>query len=427
MKEKTIPKLFTRNFTFLILGQVSSLLGNYTLKFALSMYVLEQTGSASVFAGLLALALLPTIFLSPFGGILADRANRRNIMVTLDTLSGLSVLIAGFAMFFGGNILVIGVLLIILSVLGAFESPTVQACIPQMLSGDNILKGNAIVNQVASIATLITPFLGSMFYTAFGIQPVFYASVACFFVTALLECFIRLDYKKPDRKMGIRAIVKEDFSVSINFLRLEQPDILKLLLLAALVSLFVAGTAVVGFPYLVRTVLGLSAGHYGIAESLMGVASILGSLCVAMFAKNLRLRHLSIVLISFGFCLIPCGIAFLLPVDDFTCYLILLLMFCACQLGCSFFSTYAISIIQERTPQHLMGKVMSCVFTFSMCAQPVGQIVYGALFDRFSDSAYWILIPSGLIVCAIGMASTGFFAKFGKPTIKDQTVSLGNP
>ena len=75
-----MQKIFTRNFTFLILGQISSLFGNYTLKFALSMYVLEQTGSASVFAGMLSLALLPTIFLSPFGGILADRANRRNIM-----------------------------------------------------------------------------------------------------------------------------------------------------------------------------------------------------------------------------------------------------------------------------------------------------------------------------------------------------------
>lgn len=75
-------KLFTRNFTFLILGQVSSLIGNYTLKFALSMYVLEQTGSASIFATLLAIAMLPTILLSPFGGILADRANRRNIMVS---------------------------------------------------------------------------------------------------------------------------------------------------------------------------------------------------------------------------------------------------------------------------------------------------------------------------------------------------------
>ena len=240
------PKLFTRNFTFLILGQISSLIGNYTLKFALSMYVLEQTGSASIFAGLLALALLPTILLSPFGGILADRANRRNIMVALDTLSGLSVLIASFAMALGQDIFVIGALLIILSVLGAFESPTVQACVPQMLSGDNIVKGNAVVNRVASIASLITPFLGSVFYTAFGIRPVFYAAVVCFFVTALLECFIRLDYKKPEQKMGIGAIIKEDFSISIHFLRREQPGIMKLLLLAASVSLFVAGTYRVG-------------------------------------------------------------------------------------------------------------------------------------------------------------------------------------
>lgn len=279
-------KLFTRNFTFLILGQISSLVGNYTLRFALSMYVLEQTGSASIFAGLLALALLPTILLSPFGGILADRANRRNIMVTLDTLSGISVLLAGFAMALEQDIFVIGTLLIVLSVLAAFESPTVQACVPQMLSGDNIIKGNAVVNQVASIASLITPFLGSIFYAAFGLQPVFYATVICFFITALLECFIRLDYKKSEQNMSVGSIIKEDFTVSMRFLCKDQPGILKLLLLAAMVSLFVAGTAIVGFPYLVRTVLGLSAQHYGVAESAMGVASILGSLCVIGLAKS---------------------------------------------------------------------------------------------------------------------------------------------
>lgn len=408
MKEK----LFTRNFTFLILGQVSSLMGNYTLKFALSMYVLEQTGSASVFAGLLALAMLPTILLSPFGGILADRANRRNIMVALDALSGLAVLLAGLALPLERDILVIGILLVVLSVVGAFESPTVQACVPQMLSGDNIVKGNAAVNQVSSIASLITPFLGSVFYAAFGIRPVFYAAVVCFIITAFLECFIRLEYKKPDQKTGIAGVMKEDFSASMRFLCREQSDILKLLLLAAAVSLFVAGTAVVGFPYLVRTVLGLSAAHYGVAESAMGVASILGSLCVAIWAEKLRMRHLSGVFVAFGLCLIPCGIAFLLPASPFARYLILLVMFCACQLGCSFFSTYAISIIQSRTPEHLMGKVMSYVFTLSMCAQPAGQMLYGALFDRFSGRVYWVLIPSGVIVCVIGLASAGFFAEF---------------
>ena len=61
-------KLFTKNFTLLVLGQISSLFGNYILKLALSMYVLEVTGSAAIFAGILSLATIPTILLSPLGG-----------------------------------------------------------------------------------------------------------------------------------------------------------------------------------------------------------------------------------------------------------------------------------------------------------------------------------------------------------------------
>ena len=407
MKEK----LFNRNFTLLILGQVSSLIGNYTLRFALSMYVLEQTGSASVFAGLLSLALLPTILLSPFGGVLADRVNRRNIMAALDALSGTAVLLAGFAMTFGRDIFVIGVLLVILSVLGAFESPTVQACVPQMLSDGNIVKGNAVVSQTASAASLITPFTGSLFYTAFGLRAVFGGAVICFFVTAFLECFIQVDHKKAGSGMSLKRMLRKDFSAGFYFIRRERPEILKLLLLAALVSLFVAGTAVVGFPYLVRSVLGLSARYYGAAESVMGIGAILGSLCAAAWAGKFPACRLYGVFILFGICLIPCGIVFLIPSGTVACYLVLLAMFCVCQMGCSFFSTYAVTIIQRRTPRELMGKVMSYVFTLSMCAQPVGQIFFGALFDRFSDKAYWVLLPSGFIVCGIGILSSGFFRK----------------
>ena len=192
MKHKTEARstLFTRNFTLLVLGQVSSLLGNYTLKFALSMYVLERTGSASVFAGLLAAAMVPTILLSPVGGVLADRADRRRIMATLDALSGLAVLAAAAAMQAADHIAVIAALLFVLSILGAFESPTVQACVPQMLSGDDLLKGNAVVGQVQAVAGLVTPFLGSVFYAAFGLGPVFAAAVICFFVTVGFECVL---------------------------------------------------------------------------------------------------------------------------------------------------------------------------------------------------------------------------------------------
>lgn len=61
-------KLFTKNFTLLVLGQVSSLFGNYILRLALSIYVLEATGSAAVFAGILSIATIPAILLSPLGG-----------------------------------------------------------------------------------------------------------------------------------------------------------------------------------------------------------------------------------------------------------------------------------------------------------------------------------------------------------------------
>ena len=104
MKEK----LFTRNFTLLLVGQASSLLGNNTLKFALSMFVLEETGSATVFATILALAMVPTILLSPLGGILADRTNRKSIMVALDSLSGLAVLLACLLLSLGDRMLVVG-------------------------------------------------------------------------------------------------------------------------------------------------------------------------------------------------------------------------------------------------------------------------------------------------------------------------------
>lgn len=411
MKAMKKEKLFTRNFTLLILGQVSSLTGNYTLKFALSMYVLEQTGSASIFAGMLSAALLPTVLLSPFGGILADRANRKHIMVALDALSGLSVLAAGLLLPLGRELWVIGALLVLLSVLAAFESPTVQACVPQMVSPQNLVQGNAVVSQVSAVTSLVTPFLGSLFYTAFGIGPVFAAAVVCFWLTALLECMIHLEYQKPPRTAGIGAIVREDLALSAHFLRREQPDILKLLLLAALAGMFVSGTAVVGFPYLVRTVLGLSATYYGAAESAMGAAAILGSLCAGLLGKKLRVRDMAAIFLSFGLSLFPIGFSFLLPVERMARYGVLLFFFCVCQLGVCIFSTYAITLIQQRTPKQLMGKVMSCVFTLSMCAQPVGQMVYGALFDCFSDSVYWVLIPTGMLICLIAVASRGFLKR----------------
>lgn len=400
MKEK----LFTKNFTLLVLGQVSSLFGNYILRLALSMYVLELTGSAAVFAGLLSAATIPTILLSPFGGILADRADRRNIMVALDAMTGTAVLCAALLLSEQRALVVIGALLVLLSVLGAFETPTVQACIPSMLTGDNIIRGNAVVNQTASISYLTAPLLGGIFYSAFGIKPVMYASVLCFFVTALLECFIRLDYRPAGFGGNALAVAKADFLDSVRFIGKERRDILRILLLAALSRFFVMGVTLVGLPFLVRTVLGLDARYYGAAESVLAVAVIAGSMAAGVLAGKIQKGGLSAMLAAVGLCIVPAGLAFLLPAGTGVRYAVLVAAFCGMQIAISMFSIYAVSMIQQGTPEHLIGKVMAYTSAITMCAQPAGQMVYGFLFDGCKEAVWLVLIPTGVIVCGIGMA-----------------------
>ena len=396
-------KLFNRDFTLLALGQAFSLVGNYALKIALSMYVLELTGSAAVFAGMLALAMVPTILLSPFGGILADRCDRRKLMAAIDAVSGAVVLLSVPAVRYLGGTLPTGALLIVLSVLGAFESPTVQACVPQLLSGDNILRGNSVVNQIQALAGLVTPFLGSLMYAALGLETVLLAAGLCFLVTAVLECFIRLGPPPERESSGFAAAVREDFRDSLCFLRRDEPAVLRLLLLAACASFFAAGTAVVGFPHLVRNVLGLSVEHYGAAESAMGAAAVLGALAAGLAGMRLKKRELLIT--CFGLSLLLAGLAFLLLVSTLVRYLALTAAFCAGQLVCTMFSVLALSEIQQRTPEGLTGKVMALTITFSMCAQPLGQVAYGALFDWAGTAAQLVLLPTGTAACALGLAA----------------------
>ena len=402
-------KLFTKNFTLLILGQLTSLFGNFILKLALSMYVLEATGSAAIFAGILSAATIPTILLSPLGGILADRADRRNIMVALDALTGVSVLCAALFLSENNAIAVISTLLIILSILGAFETPTVQACIPTMLQGDNIMKGNAVVNQVASLSYLIAPMLGGVLYAMLGLKPVMYASVVCFFITALFECFIKLSYQRIQNQGGVLQIVKQDFLSSMQYITKEQTSISKMLLLTALSRFFVMGITIVGLPFLVRTVLGFNPKYYGAAESALAVATILGSIAAGVLAEKLKIHKLSVLLASMGIFIIPAGIVFLLSVNAIIKYGVTVVSFCGMQAVISIFSIFAVSLIQQRTPNHLIGKVMAYTSTVTLCVQPIGQIVYGFLFDRFYSAVYFVLIPTGIIVCIVGLSAMSFF------------------
>ncbi len=402
-------KLWSRSFTFLVLGQASSLFGNFILKLAMSMYILEATGSAAVFGGLLAVSTVPMVLLSPFGGILADRANRRNIMVGLDCLNGLTVVCAMLFFSQQGALTVIAATLIVLSVLGAFETPTVQACVPQMQSGDNIVKANAVISQVQAIAGLGAPILGSVLYAAFGLQRLLPVCAACFFLTAFFECFIRLPYTKQPAEGGILKMVKGDFSTSIRFITREQKGILRFLLVAAGLNFLLTGVGIVGMPYLVRTVMGLSATHYGVAESLMGFAAIVGALAAGVLATRVKTRNYYRLLIGIGVSLLPCGAVLLLSGAVPLQYGVLL--------GCSFVmqvlsmlvNVFVISLIQQKTPAEMLGKVMAYVGSLCMCAQPLGQVFYGFVLSPQPVTLFLIFILSGLGCCAVSLATKKTF------------------
>ena len=128
--------LFTRDFTLVVTGQIISLFGNAIIRFALPLYLLNQTGSSALFGTVTALAFIPSILLSPVGGIIADRINKRTIMVVLDFFTAL--IIAAFSLLLSSVdfvTLITVTLMLLYGIAGAYQ-PSVSASIPALVKPD---------------------------------------------------------------------------------------------------------------------------------------------------------------------------------------------------------------------------------------------------------------------------------------------------
>lgn len=435
--------LLGRDYILLVMGQGLSLFGSMMLRFAMSMWVLDETGSATVFASVLAAAIVPTILLSPFGGVLADRVNRRTIMVTLDAGSGLLVLAAAswFAVQDGGfSIIAVGALMVSLSVLSAFETPTVQAALPQLLRGSGeavIRRGMAVINQVQQLSSLLPSFIGGALYGLIGIGPLLGVTIACFFCTAALECFIHLeppqkneprepippamDHARSDHSTphpdgtettssGTARGWISDIAAALRFLTHERPNILRLMLLASVINLFTVGYSAVGFPFVIRTVLGFDTAVYGICDGIIGIAAVIGAILAGLFAAALTIDRMPTAMAALGAVILPAGVGFLLPLGNMAKLIVLVSSCCLVSLACSFTNIIAIPAIQIRTPETMTGKVMSLLASFATCAQPLGQMLYGWLYDAVAPE--WILLGTAAAILALSAVSAPLFAHF---------------
>ena len=404
-------KLMNRNFTMVVIGQLISLFGNSILRFALSLYVLDLTGSAAVFGTVTAISIIPMILLSPFGGMIADRVNRRNIMVALDFITAFLVLGFGFTLSESNAIPFIAVMLILLSIIQSFYTPSVQSSVPLLQMEENLVRANSIVNQVTMLANLVGPVLGGLLYGFFGAMPIIIVSCICFFLSAILEVFIHIPHEKRQGKANILQTVKGDFAESMGFMTKEQPDILKTMLIIAAFNFLIASMINIGMPYMVRTVLKLSSELYGITEGLMAGAGIIGGIIAGVIANKFQTRKLYVLLIASGISIVPIGIAFLYKLTPMVSYGIITVCVMLMQLTFTVFSIFTLSATQKKTPTHLLGKVTAYIMTLTMCAQPIGQALYGVLFDMLSYQLYILLIATAAVAAIVGLSSKKIFSR----------------
>lgn len=390
-------RLFQRDFTIMILGQIISLFGNAILRFSLSLYVLEVTGSAAVFGTILAVSMIPTVLLSPFGGVLADRLPKQKIMTILDFVT------AGLIVFYdavygsAGNLAAVTIFMILLTLIQAFYQPSVQASIPLLASQEQLMAANGIVMQVQALAGLLGPILAGMLYGIGGVKPILAASAVCFFLSAVMELFLRVPHEKREADGSPVRMALLDLKGAVTYLIRENTCLFKLLIVVAGINLFLSALFIIGLPYLVKIYLGMSAQAYGFAEAAMGMGSILGGLVSGLAGKKIPFKHSHYFLLGTPLLLIPVILILLFQAPGKMIYAVLLF---SVMIGMGFAALFTIAaqtFIQKSTPVHMLGKVGAFVSTICVCALPIGQAMYGGLFELFSGSP-WVVVLVGTVI-----------------------------
>ena len=408
--------LFKKDFTLVVIGQIISLFGNAAIRFAMPLYLLNETGSSALFGTVTACAFIPAILLSPVGGIIADRVNKRNIMVILDFLTSIVILI--FSLLLGRVELIVLVavtMMFLYGIAGAYQ-PSVQASIPALVSQDNIMAANSVINTINSFSSLTGPVIGGILYSAYGLKPVLYVCIACFFVSAVMEIFIKIPFKKQAQDGSILHIAKEDLLRGLDFIRKDQPVIGKVLIITCGLNLFLAAMIVTGMPYIITEVLmpgSLQANKLcGYAEGALAAGGLAGSIFAGVFAGKLSVKKAGMLLTGCALSIFPVSIALVLPFPGITSYIIMAVCFFIIMVLSTIFTIQMLSFVQSVTPQDLTGKVMAVILSGSMCSQPLGNALYGIFFEICKGYEFAVILFAGVTSLIVAISSKNIFKKY---------------
>lgn len=398
-----------KNFMLLIIGQVISLVGSRMNSFAFALYVLALTGSGSKFASILIVGLIPQLILTPVCGVFADWLDRKKIMVYLDLLMGVIFgILCSIAVTSEIKLLHIYITVVMASVCQSLYNPAVGAAIPSLVNKEKLIKANSIESTVMTLGGVVAPIIAGAVYGLMGIKIILLLNAISFILAAIMESFIEL---KSEIKKISGDVYKEfiqDFKDGIKFV-ISNKSLKYIIILCFFINGILAGSMSVGIPFLCKIVFKITDLQFGLTETLSVAGTLVGAIFAPKVAKKVSLEKLfSLVILGCGILLVLLSAVISSPavsaIDSiFITWIITVIILICFSIICALINIAIGTLMQKATPNNMLGRVMSVIVTISMVAMPLGQVIYGALFDNISS--FYIFGVSALMILLISMIS----------------------
>ena len=359
--------------------------------------ILERTDSPA-FAGLVAaISALPGILVSPIGGWIVDHIGRRTVSVGADLLSSLSV--AAFpivAATFGLS----NPSILLIAVLGAAFDPAGYTARKTLLtdvakaSDADLNHLNGIHDGIMGVAWILGPAVGAGLIASVGAVNSFWVSAALFIIAALAISFLRVgDAAKESRETAEASGAETDSSMRVGIKTLWDDKVLRTLSVALLIiaAVYLPTEAVVLPTYFedVDNPSGL-----GFVISALAAGSAVGSFGYGWISARMKRKTLiRFILLGSAVSIIP--MAFLPPLS--------VLMLAGFLLGLSWgpYSPLISTLVQQRVPAHLQGRVFGVQTAVFYAAPPLGMVLAGLSVESYGIKATYIVLAGVLSVTSI--------------------------
>ena len=383
------PDRWARNTVLFVTGQTVSLFGSMIVQFAVMWHITLETRSGMALGLFMLAAFGPQGVMSIFGGVLADRLDRKKLIIAADSLIAATTLILAILMSIGlTDLWLILTAVAIRSVGAGVQTPTVQALIPQIVPQEHLMRINGIFQTINSAMALLAPAAGAAIYASADIIAAFYLDV----LTAVLGIGLLLFVGVPTvqangdkRESYRRELVEGMHYISSN------PLIRWLLLVLALFFLLSQAPAMVVSPLLIAESFGTEPWMLAVMQMLLSIGTMLGGILVAtLFAKSSRIG----LLLGSAYAVAAFTVALGLSPNLWLYYLFTFLF----GLAVPAFSAPFMTLIQQTVAPGMLGRVFSYVSIAMTLSTPAGVIIFGPLADVVRLQGLLISSGTALIV-----------------------------